>query len=104
MENTQENTQTGATVEEVEESTLDTKDEPERVEPEKPVVDWEQRAKDAMEQLEATQKQLTTVLDSVARLVDSGLTFGGPAEPQTRTPREKTPSEKALDTIYQGVK
>ena len=78
--------------------------EPEPKAAEEPGVDWEARAKEQAQRADDLEKRFTTLLDSVNRLVESGLTFGGMTEPQTRTPKEKTPSEKALDTIYEGIK
>ena len=71
------------------------------MEPEKPAADWEKRAKDAEARADEITERFNTLMDSVAKLIDAGLTFGAP-EPgrHNPAPREKTPSEKALDTLY----
>lgn len=83
------------------ETTPEVVETPESVEPEKPATDWEARAHEAEKRADDITERFNTLMDSVAKLIDAGVVFGA-QEPQRHNaaPREKSPSEKALDKLF----
>ena len=76
-------------------------EEVESKEPEKPTIDWEQRAKEAEARANDIAGKFEQLMASVSKLVDAGLTFGGSDEPTRHNPpKEKTASEKSLDQLF----